>query len=400
MIWSAGIVLNSAASLIEFGIACVVTVNLIALNIISCRKWQAIEIGSYQCASYGIHALSIFFAQMVSFVSSLRCSYHVDLALICSVQAFISTVIGYAGVSSFFYGGFQDQHLQDMLKDELYKVIFLFKSDLEIAFLMDQIPISNAIEIDHPFFKDYPQHALTLRSLVQFFREMGRDNRVQRQEFEHLADFFLRFLKDYAIFMGFISPTTELRVVRNQETRANGGERGVGINYKLKLELYIKESFEMIFTKNELANWLGEGNADLGREHLKFFSSEIYIPLARLAQILEISNKIECPQENFGMFNLSSRRDVLMNLQDKYNALSREQKNYLLRKILDSSFDLSQISDLSEFKKSEMEIIFKILGEAASQLYQGNLLKAFHRNGSVNLLARACQSAMRSLGLG
>ncbi len=153
---------------------------------------------------------------------------------------------------------------------------------------------------------------------------------------------------------------------------------GYDREYQRKLCLYIKTAFKEIYQTEELLRYI-----DGGKEAFEGFYNQIFIPLAKLAQLYELeANQIDCPYTE----KMLERYSLLESCRKKIATVGNRAD--LVKNLLtgDSQDDL-----------------VKMIGELAGELHQGQILTrvtfniATRERSDTKLFDKACQEALKEL---
>jgi hypothetical protein len=222
------------------------------------------------------------------------------------------------------------------------------------------------------FFECYPQH-------LDIIKEIGFDTIFQ--------DVFWQRCKEAARdFVTFNYQLSEPLVVLD----ANSSTDAL---YQQKLKSFIKDAFLEIYRNDTYAGFLSEnGLSQEGKEALSSFLPEIYLPLARYAQLKEIeADTLACPEsfhnERLSIYN--GRRQELLECKQNISHLSRAQRQNVVTKLLKGD-------------AINTDLLQKITA-LALPLLKGTLMSlptfdyADQSSSSINLFQQACMEAANAV---
>jgi len=154
--------------------------------------------------------------------------------------------------------------------------------------------------------------------------------------------------------------------------------------YRKRLYGWVKAAVNQI--KNEHAHYLTDG-----KDALETFAAEATLPIAHVAQLLELQDDAnDCPA-NFNhsdLFQYRTRKAKIENAKDMFLSLTETQKKRLVKRLIRGQNSPDELSEL-----------YKKITELAADLHQGKLtsiltIDTAGRISSQNMFAKAWQEAV------
>ena len=173
--------------------------------------------------------------------------------------------------------------------------------------------------------------------------------------------------------------------------------------YKQYLTQVIENAVAAVYRDPELVSILADEEEReypvvSGRNAIKEFSSNIYLPLASYAQLCELQGEIQCPS---GILNGNRKRDLVVAKQ-ALNTLDERSVLLLKKRLLGKELTNIDLEGVSEMQRSAIELLYRSIPQLASDIHRGRLASettVSWVNGvdRVNLFQGALQRALANI---
>ncbi|MBM3208039.1 MAG: hypothetical protein FJZ57_05470 [Chlamydiae bacterium] len=173
--------------------------------------------------------------------------------------------------------------------------------------------------------------------------------------------------------------------------------------YKQHLAQVIENAVAAVYRDPELVSILadeeeGEDPVLSGRNAIREFSSNIYLPLANYAQLCELQGEIQCPS---GILNGNRRRNLMVAKQ-ALNTLDARSVSLLKKRLLGKELTAEDQQGVSSSQIAIIESLYRSIPELASDLHRGPLASATNVSWAdgvsrVNLFHGALQRALANI---
>lgn len=139
--------------------------------------------------------------------------------------------------------------------------------------------------------------------------------------------------------------------------------------YQERLVGYLKSAIIKIYRDDDLVKLLSskalpeeqEAAIQEGKDVIQCCYPEVYVPLARYAQLIELQEEISCPKTVME----GKRLEELLETQQQLNALTENEKSLLAQKLLKPSHPV---------ENKKIQDLANRIGELAGSLHQGSLI--------------------------
>ncbi|WP_068466802.1 hypothetical protein [Candidatus Protochlamydia phocaeensis] len=404
----AGYCLNMPIALAETAVGLSAATIGIGLHLLTGARSETLQRYTLKSIAYTFNSLGNLLLQLI-FLGKLRFpEYHTHTAILNQANYLL------CGLSTQLVGGYIFDQMagrnpvnrglngeENPLPPSLLRTGYL---------LAQQIPstlreIITGIDRDFNHHRQYLVESSVLQSFLNAHPEYGE--LIRSFTFSRLAEAdyrqqISRMVTDFFTHQQMLRPAdpvatanTEFVISTNQ---ASDDE------YRNQLQTFVKNGVKEIYQTPELVSCLGE-NEQAGKEALEGFYPEVYLPIAHYAQLKELESDLTCPN-TFGSNDLRSyneRRQKLEEAQRELRALSSEEKDYLIKKLLNSDYTSEQ--SFSEESKARIQHLYNAIGSLGGSLHQGKLMSQLTVNigtgnqlfSSQNLFQKAYQDALQEV---
>lgn len=202
------------------------------------------------------------------------------------------------------------------------------------------------------FFQHYPQHEVVIQDL-------GIENIFQAAYRRRWRDMAADFVH-YSYHPGARGQIPEVHVINNNSEKDGA--------YQNVLVAHVKAAVNAIKKDSILLGYLSDtGSSREGKEALEGFWPQIYVPLARYAQMQELMAKdIACPLrfESNRLQKYNERYKELIAARALFQKVPEDMKQSLIKKLLHPSEDIS----------GELKLLVSKIDDLAAALHQGTLM--------------------------
>lgn len=140
------------------------------------------------------------------------------------------------------------------------------------------------------------------------------------------------------------------------------------------LKTYVKEAVKRLI-QNEWAKYIEVDNDfENGKERLGYFDASWTIPLANIAQLVELENPLSCPAE-FSQSDLAehnNRRDKLIELKSLLDSISDNDKELLIERLIKTS--MFELGPRHYDQQETVDTLYRGVYNLGGALHQSRLL--------------------------
>lgn len=360
----------------------------------------ALEKFSIKCLSYSLHSFVVFSIQCIALSKLTQDSIFMPKtftqAAILSEGAYLGSCAFANYVGALWFKGTKDPSLKTW----------------PLNALREGAPQA-IVEVLGAFLRDHAHLSLQMIDLNEFYNQLPENQQTLLRNFNILRITEPGYMQQYyPIIILFLIQANILAGGDGVEAIEIEGTNEIQLNIYSDLEksyqAYLKDCIKAAYKKmvdKDLVKFLDKDNdSHQALEMLASFDPSAAIPLAHMAELIEISKGDEpfCPEEfkheSLCAYNNPSRRERIMEAYADWFVMDPSDKELLVERLIkgsDFQLDGREVKDQKSF-----DHLYKEIASLAADLHQGKLMSvltfdvASQDFSSVNFFGKAWQEAL------